>query len=668
MCGIFGITTKKDSGLESDLLKSTTEYLFKLSESRGKESAGIASIFNGKINVFKRPLSASLLIKEKEYKEVFRQLVNKSDSNICLIAHARLITDGKSEINQNNQPVIKDGIVSVHNGIITNVDDLWEQFNNLKREYQVDTEVILSLVRLFLSRGDSLDKSIKKVFGLIEGAASVAFLFNDLNYLALTTNTGSLYFYTNQENSVVIFASEQYILEKLVKKFNLGKILGQYQINQIKPGFGCLINLDNLEKKEFSFDAEKFSNVKINNYSLFEINDLSPEDDVLLVKDEPSFNLSFDLVINDEIYFKIDNLKRCTRCVLPETMPFIKFDQEGICNYCHGYKKMVVKGKEELKQTVLPYRNKSGRSDCIVTFSGGRDSSYGLYYIKDVLKMNPVAYSYDWGMLTDLARRNQARICGKLGVEHILISADIKRKRENIRKNVEAWLKKPNLGTVPLFMAGDKQFFYYANRLRKRTGTKLILFCENPLEKTNFKFGFCGIKPRHDSKRIYALSWVNKMRMAFYYGKQFLLNPAYFNSSLPDTIGAYISYYFIPHEYLFFYQYIKWDEEEIEETLLGDYNWEMAKDAKTTWRIGDGTVAFYNYIYYLGTGFTENDTFRSNQIREGVLSREKALKLVKRDNKPRYESIKWYCDTIGIDFEKTIKKINSMPRLYEKEQ
>ena len=49
---------------------------------------------------------------------------------------------------------------------------------------------------------------------------------------------------------------------------------------------------------------------------------------------------------------------------------------------------------------------------------------------------------------------------------------------------------------------------------------------------------------------------------------------------------------------------------------------EFAKDSKTSWRIGDGTASFYNYIYYTIAGFTEHDTFRSNQIREGVISRD----------------------------------------------
>jgi glutamine---fructose-6-phosphate transaminase (isomerizing) len=65
----------------------------------------------------------------------------------------------------------------------------------------------------------------------------------------------------------------------------------------------------------------------------------------------------------------------------------------------------------------------------------------------------------------------------------------------------------------------------------------------------------------------------------------------------------------------------------------------LATDTNTPWRIGDGTSAFYNYIYYLVAGFTEHDTFRSNQIREGDISREEALRLVEDENRPRYQNI-----------------------------
>ncbi|MEI7988850.1 MAG: hypothetical protein WCI88_07400, partial [Chloroflexota bacterium] len=302
--------------------------------------------------------------------------------------------------------------------------------------------------------------------------------------------------------------------------------------------------------------------------------------------------------------------------------------------------------------------------DCLVALSGGRDSSYGLHYMKEVLGMHPIAYTYDWGMVTDLARRNQARLCGKLKIEHILVSADIKKKRQYIRQNVLAWLKRPTLGTVPLFMAGDKQFFSYANKLKEQTGAKITILCINPLERTSFKTSFCGVKQPEKHYHHYALSVLNQVKLGLYYGKEYLLNPAYINSSIWDTMDAFVSYYMIPHTFLNLFNYIPWDEGTTNSTLIGKYNWETALDTRSTWRIGDGTASFYNYIYYSVAGFTENDTFRSNQIREGIIDRETALEKIYEENQPRYESIQWYCNTIGIDMGFALERIKSIQKLY----
>ena len=133
-------------------------------------------------------------------------------------------------------------------------------------------------------------------------------------------------------------------------------------------------------------------------------------------------------------------------------------DSNGICRYCRNHKKFKYEGEKLLFKEVEKYKKNNGSPDCIVAVSGGRDSCYGLHYIKKILGMNPIAFTYDWGLVTDLARRNVSRVCGKLGIEHIYRTPDISFKRKNVRLNVEAWLKKPELGMIPLFMAGDKAF------------------------------------------------------------------------------------------------------------------------------------------------------------------------------------------------------------------
>src|SRR6476660_7365818 len=155
-------------------------------------------------------------------------------------------------------------------------------------------------------------------------------------------------------------------------------------------------------------------------------------------------------------------------------------------------------------------------------------------------------------MVTDLARRNQARICGKLGIEHILRSADIQKKRRYIRKNVEAWLKKPDIGMVTLFTAGDKQFYHYARQLRKETGIKLVIFCTgNMIEDTPYKTGLMGVPQDDHGNVLTHMSLRNKLGMVRYFARNYLRNPAYFNESLVDTANAFYQTFMVKDDFLY---------------------------------------------------------------------------------------------------------------------
>jgi glucosamine--fructose-6-phosphate aminotransferase (isomerizing) len=143
-------------------------------------------------------------------------------------------------------------------------------------------------------------------------------------------------------------------------------------------------------------------------------------------------------------------------------------------------------------------------------------------------------------------------------------------------------------------------------------------------------------------------------------------NPSYLNRSLWDTLsGEYYRSIKGKTDFYNLFDYWRWDEIEID-GAIGLYGWEKAVDTNSTWRIGDGTAAFYNYIYYTMAGFTEYDTFRSNQIREGQITREEALAFVTEENRPRYQNIKWYLDAIGMDFIEVIDIINKASRVYQR--
>jgi len=647
MCGIFGLAVKTGHPLDRRGFDAALRRLFLLSESRGKEAAGIALASAAKLVVHKDSVAASDMLKTEEYRVAVEKgafpYFSGGEQTLGALGHARLVTNGLQGIDANNQPVWRDDVVIIHNGIVVNVDDLWMSNPDIRPRADVDTEVIAALMHKAGKAGVEASAAMAEVFSQIYGETSIGFFTRSGKEMWLGTNTGSVHYCVNKEGTGFFFTSERRICEELTIEAGALPGFADAPIRQLAPGRGMTVSLETLAVREFAFAEE-------------------------LKTPQVSSMLATQRAIEDKswrIQEARNNMRRCSRCLLPNTMPFIAYDAEGVCNYCHNYQPWERHHPSVLKEKLDRARSKDGSPDCIVAFSGGRDSSYGLHLLKAEHGMTPLTFSYDWGMVTDLARRNQARMCGKLGIEHIWISADIKQKRNNIRKNVQAWLKKPDLGIIPLFMAGDKQFFWYANDMIKKSRIPLMVFCTNRYEKTDFKTGFLNIKPdtglfnKPSSKRM-----MEKFELIYQYGSRFIGNPRYLNTSIADTLWAFVSYYGINQDHLYLFDYVDWSEPEIDRVLIDGYQWELSDDTECSWRIGDGTAAFYNYIYYSVAGFTEHDTFRSNQIRDGRLSREEALRLVQRDNQPRWKSIREYCNLINIDFGEAARAIDRIPKLY----
>ena len=658
MCGIFGITIRKESNLKSAELKVIIDNLFILSEIRGKESSGIVIKNNQlkKIGLVRRSCNGKKFIKSKEYKSILKSF--STDSNIIdgvsILGHTRIATNGMLTLD--NQPIVKNGCFGVHNGIIANIEPLWEKHKRLDRKQIIDTELLIGLMKQRFDKNDGslIQESLYQTFEEIEGTASIGLLFNNYNSVVAGTNCGSLYYY--KDDNLFLFASEQYILESLLSILNKENTLNN-EVVQILPTSFVVLNEIN-----FTLDRISLNNTKSVTLSKtgseYDWIDLSVEKPkVPFINNQPEKHIKSILEYNID---GIQKLKRCTKCILPETHPYISFDKDGVCNFCRDYekrKKRVLLGKEVLEERLTDIRKVKG-PNCILMLSGGRDSCYALHVVKKELGLNPLTFTYDWGMLTDLGRRNQSRMCAKLGVEHLPVSADIKKNRYHIKLNVNAFLKKPHLGLIGLFMAGDKAYHHFAKELHSRTKLPL-LNGGNPLEWTYFKEGFANVKPSFMRETIWDKSSIIK-----YFVTQGVKNPSLINDSVLSNLLAYKYYYMDVLNVTNLFHFLPWNEDEVNKLLIDEYNWEIALDTPTTWRIGDGTAAFYNYIYTTVAGFTENDCLRSNQILEGVLSRDKALNMVMKENKPRYESLKWYCDTIGIDLEQMILRINEIPKLY----
>lgn len=255
MCGIFGFIVNEHANLTPPTLRSIINHLFILSASRGKEASGIAVFSGTKTSVCKEGMIASRFIRSRRYRQFFEDLFcNVIKMSLAAMGHTRLATNGPQSDNENNSPLVCGDVIGVHNGIIVNDGEIWKTFPSLQRRSFVDSESLFAMLNLYAASGLSLAEATKGAFNKIEGSASIACIVSKNDNMILATNTGSLYSSRNAKGDMRIFASEFYILEKVISRIGLDSGLGRWEVSQIKAGQGCLINIRDLTAQEFSLN------------------------------------------------------------------------------------------------------------------------------------------------------------------------------------------------------------------------------------------------------------------------------------------------------------------------------------------------------------------------------------------------------------------------------
>lgn len=157
-------------------------------------------------------------------------------------------------------------------------------------------------------------------------------------------------------------------------------------------------------------------------------------------------------------------MKFCTKCIMPDTRPGITFNNEGVCIACqnHVKKKLVdwAARYHELEVLCNKYRRKElGKYDCIIAVSGGKDSHYQVYVMKELMHMNPLLITVeDFFTMTEAGRFNQQNISESFGCNLIAFKPDRKAAKVITRYMFEQygrplWYVDRLLYTVPLYYA-----------------------------------------------------------------------------------------------------------------------------------------------------------------------------------------------------------------------
>jgi tRNA(Ile)-lysidine synthase TilS/MesJ len=116
--------------------------------------------------------------------------------------------------------------------------------------------------------------------------------------------------------------------------------------------------------------------------------------------------------------------KRCSKCILSENFPRIKFDEHGVCNFCNNELLYITENSEietsriEIER-LLENRSKISEYDAIVCYSGGKDSTYTLKLAVEKYKLKILSFTLDNGFISPVAFKNIEKVVSTLGIDHI---------------------------------------------------------------------------------------------------------------------------------------------------------------------------------------------------------------------------------------------------------
>jgi len=364
-----------------------------------------------------------------------------------------------------------------------------------------------------------------------------------------------------------------------------------------------------------------------------------------------------------------NGLKRCSRCLLPDSFPQISFDDSGVCNYCHSDTSFVEKGEAAFTDLLDEYRGRGREYDCVAPISGGRDSAFVLHQMVTKYGMRTLALTVDSGFITDEALNNIETITSRLGVEHVWVRDENQMRvaRKNAAIKFQGWLKNPSIhNIVPVLNSGDKVMNLRMFRYASENGIPLLLggnvVGTSTYEHGNSRTGYLGVFP--DDHGVYSLA--DKMRLILYYGWDFLSNsynwhPSIFTEYLTGAAIYFFDQLLKPRDVKMvgFYDYLPWNEKQIVSTIK-KIGWRGADDTTTTWRIDDSAYAIINYLYFYLAGIDEHVELYSKMIRASQITRDEAYTRCRSDSRPRVPSLEGAWRELGVTEEQVDKALNKL--------
>jgi hypothetical protein len=304
---------------------------------------------------------------------------------------------------------------------------------------------------------------------------------------------------------------------------------------------------------------------------------------------------------------------------MPETAMGIKLNGDGLCQLCKDYKEFIPMGEQELRKEIARYVNGKTDCNCIVPLSGGRDSSYALYYAKEILGLRPLAVHNDNDFETEIATKNLEVITKCLNVPLICVNSEnhITRKivAEKFKMNAPFGVSLVVDQTCEACKYGFESATY--NTARKKC-IELIIWGDSKDESTEPYHKLIQHKTPTKLQRLLSPNVFNIFKYKHYFNKM----KKEYGSDSPQGLKE-----------IHLYDYIRWDQKVIVDTIQEKLGWSVPEGSPTTWRVDCSLVPLVNYLTEKAYGVSKIELGFSNMVRSGKMDRDDALKRVEQIKK-----------------------------------
>ncbi|MFW9990209.1 MAG: N-acetyl sugar amidotransferase [Candidatus Odinarchaeota archaeon] len=352
-----------------------------------------------------------------------------------------------------------------------------------------------------------------------------------------------------------------------------------------------------------------------------------------------------------------DDIQRCTKCTLPITWETIFFDNEGVCNICRNWEikdneidweereKVLIQTLEEEKRK---QKEKGNPYDCIVGFSGGKDSTYTLYMLVRKYKMRPLVVSFDHGFYRPRTLQNRTRTFRRLGVDVFTFTPNWRVLRKLmlealIRRGDFCWHCHLGVWCVPFRMAinynipliiwgeggGEYEGYFKFQDLEENDEWKFNRRCCLGIRAEDMA-GFIG----EDLRDLYPYTFPTQEEM--------------------EKIGGIKS---IPLG-----KYIPWNQEENAKLIHKELGWQydyvesMYPGELTFEKVECMFTGIRDYIKYLKRNFSRITHRTTIDIKQGRITREEGMNLIKKYEKRKPHTLYRFLEILGLS-EKEFNEI-----------